>query len=173
MTDHDDSALDERVLVVAPTRRDAEVTSSLLRAARLPFAMCADMRELTGQLGLGVGAVLVTDQSLGEAGAAGFVSELGRQPAWSDIPVLVLTRARENSPAAIPAFGLLTHVTLLDRPVSMRSMVSAVQASLRARRRQYQMRDQLRAQHQAEEALKDADRRKDEFLATLSHELRN
>ena len=174
MTDHDDdSAFDERVLVVAPTRRDADVTGSLLRAARVPFVICADMRELAEQLGLGVGAVLVTDQSLGEAGASAFVSALGRQPAWSDVPVLVLTRGRENSPASVPALGLLTNVTLLDRPVSMRSMVSAVQASLRARRRQYQMRDQLRVQHQAEEALKDADRRKDEFLATLSHELRN
>src|SRR5690606_34098068 len=113
MTDHDDdSAFDERVLVVAPTRRDADVTGSLLGAARVPFVICADMRELAEQLGLGVGAVLVTDQSLGEAGASAFVSALGRQPAWSDVPVLVLTRGRENSPASIPALGLLTNVTL-------------------------------------------------------------
>ena len=172
---HDDgaAAVDERVLIVAPTRRDADVTSSLLRAAGVQPVICADMRELTEQLGVGVGAVLITDQSLAEAGASGFVAAMARQPAWSDVPVLVLTRGREDSSTSVPALALLTNVTLLDRPVSTRSMVSTIQASLRARRRQYQMRDQILAQRRAEEALKDADRRKDEFLATLSHELRN
>src|SRR5690606_22438456 len=151
----------------------ADVTSSLLRAAGVQPVICADMRELTEQLGVGVGAVLITDQSLAEAGASGFVAAMARQPAWSDVPVLVLARGREDSSASVPALALLTNVTLLDRPVSTRSMVSTIQASLRARRRQYQMRDQILAQRRAEEALKDADRRKDEFLATLSHELRN
>src|SRR5690606_12942606 len=135
--------------------------------------LCANMRELTEQLGVGVGAVLITDQSLGESGASAFVAAMAHQPAWSDVPVLVLTSRREDSSASVPALALLTNVTLLDKPVSKHSMVSAVQASLRARRRQYQMRDQIAAQRRAEEALKDADRRKDEFLATLSHELRN
>jgi signal transduction histidine kinase/CheY-like chemotaxis protein len=64
-------------------------------------------------------------------------------------------------------------VTVLDRPTSTRAMVSAVQASLRARRRQFQIRDQIIERLKAELALRDADRRKDEFLATLAHELRN
>ena len=68
---------------------------------------------------------------------------------------------------------LLTNVTLLDRPTSTRAMVSAVQSALRARRRQYQIRDQIIERMRAEQALRDADRRKDEFLATLAHELRN
>jgi len=41
------SAVDERVLIVAPTRRDADVTGSLLRAARVQSMICANMRELT------------------------------------------------------------------------------------------------------------------------------
>jgi len=168
-----DSLVDERVLVVAPTRRDADVTHGLLQAANLQSIICSDLLELTGQLEAGVGVVLITDQLLAGGGASAFVAAMARQPAWSDVPVLVLARGREESPASIPALALLTNVTLLDRPVSMRSMITTVQASLRARRRQYQMRDQLLAQRRAEEALKDADRRKDEFLATLSHELRN
>jgi signal transduction histidine kinase len=76
--------------------------------------------------------------------------------------------------------GALCFVSVLDRPSSARSLLSAVQTALRARLRQYQTRDQLEALRQAEEALRtrerqlyDADRRKDEFLAMLAHELRN
>ena len=67
----------------------------------------------------------------------------------------------------------LTNVTVIDRPTSVRTLVSAVQAALRARRRQYQIRHQIDALRNADEALRLADRRKDEFLATLAHELRN
>ena len=68
----------------------------------------------------------------------------------------------------------LRNVTLLERPTSSRTLLSSVQAALRARARQYQLRDQfemLRVHRQA--ALREADHRKDLFLATLAHELRN
>ena len=55
---------------------------------------------------------------------------------------------------------------MIERPVETITLVSAVRAGLRARRRQYAARGLL-----AE--LREADRRKSEFLAVLSHELRN
>jgi signal transduction histidine kinase len=50
-------------------------------------------------------------------------------------------------------------VSLLERPAQGVTLVSAAQSALRARRRQYAMRE--------------VDQRKDEFLAMLGHELRN
>src|SRR5690606_6279609 len=44
---------------------------------------------------------------------------------------------------------------------------------LRARGRQYQIREYLAEQKRAEEQLRANDQRKDEFLAILAHELRN
>jgi CheY-like chemotaxis protein len=52
-------------------------------------------------------------------------------------------------------------------------LVSTVQSALRARERQYQAREHLLEREQTAESLRQADRRKDEFLATLAHELRN
>ncbi|HEY4079433.1 MAG TPA: ATP-binding protein [Burkholderiaceae bacterium] len=132
------------------------------------------MEELTGIVIAGdVGAVVLTDFTLIAPGMHGLVESLSHQPAWSDIPVIVLTGHRTHSPATTRALASLTNVTILDRPVSTQSMVSAVRAALRARHWQYRIRDQLIAQERAEEALRQADRRKDEFLATLAHELRN
>ena len=60
----------------------------------------------------------------------------------------------------------LGNVTLLERPVRVTALASAVHSALRARERQYQTRAHLLEREEA-------DRRKDEFLATLAHELRN
>src|SRR6185295_16730209 len=88
------------------------------------------------------------------------------QPHWSDLPVLVLTHAGSNSPAAVRALERLGNVTLIERPVRIAALASTVRTALRARDRQYLTRSHLQEREEA-------DHRKDEFLATLSHELRN
>jgi signal transduction histidine kinase/CheY-like chemotaxis protein len=166
-------AQEQRVLIVPPTRRDGDVTCKLLAIAEVGCVACRDLRSLAACVEQGVGAVMLTDSALMDPQIDVLHDTLARQAGWSDVPVLLLTHGRELSPPAARALARLSNVTLLDRPVSTRSMVSAVLAALRARQRQYQIRDQLARQHAAEQALVDADRRKDEFLATLAHELRN
>ena len=166
-------ANDLRVLVVPPTRRDGEITRKLMHGAATACVTCADIATLISHIEDGVGVVLLTERSLSDPHFPRLLSLLKQQPTWSDVPVLLLTRERDPLPNADKLLSRLTNVTVLDRPVSTRSMVSAVRAALRARHRQYEIRDQLVAQQQAEQALRDDDRRKDEFLATLAHELRN
>ena len=90
------------------------------------------------------------------------------QPSWSDLPVIVFTAAQ--SPTAyrrsVEALALLGNVTELERPVHPLTLVSAVRAAIRARRRQYEMRELIQ---QMEAALQ----QRDAFLAILGHELRN
>ena len=95
-----------------------------------------------------------------------------QQPQWSDLPVVLLGKA-DTSPEVESLIGRMTNVTVLERPSSSRTLLSAIRTSLRARHRQYEMRDQVTALHEAETALRQTDRRKDEFLAMLAHELRN
>src|SRR5262245_23503391 len=71
------------------------------------------------------------------------------------------------------ALSALSNLTLVERPVRPMALISAVRAAQKARERQYQIRSHLAELEQAEESLRVADRRKDEFLATLAHELRN
>jgi two-component system, sensor histidine kinase len=169
----DSGSSDERVLIAAPTRRDGEVTRTLLSRASVKGVVCLGARELAERFDTGVGVVLMTDHTLVDPHIGALLVALSQQPEWSDVPVLVLTAERNASPPAARVLAALTNVTVLDRPTSTRAMVSAVLASLRARRRQFQIRDQMIDRIKAEQALRDADRRKDEFLATLAHELRN
>lgn len=169
----DAAILRDRVLLLAPTRRDGEVTRELLARQGIDCDLFSEPRALAAAVNASAGALLVTDAVLSHPGMKDLADALDAQPAWSDIPCIMLAHERDSAPSAVQALRALRNLILLDRPVSMRSMLSAVNSALRARHRQYQIRDQMIAQQAAELALRDADQRKDEFLATLAHELRN
>jgi len=164
---------DERVLVLPVTRRDGEVTRDLLQRAGLGCLVCRDLTQLADESSRGVGALMLTEAALVRPEMQALLVALRGQPPWSDVPVVMLIRANEVPQAAMRVLETLNNVTVLDRPVSARSMISAIQSALRDRRKQYRIRDQLMQQARAEQALVLADQRKDEFLATLAHELRN
>ncbi len=166
-------AREARVLLAAPTRRDGEVTCALLATVGIACEAFAELPALASAIEAGVGAVLLTDVALVTPGIEQVFTAIARQPGWSDVPVILLMPDRQPSPAMGKALDAFTNLTLLDRPVSTRSLASGVNAALRARMRQYDIRDQMAELRLASRALRDADRRKDEFLATLAHELRN
>jgi signal transduction histidine kinase/ActR/RegA family two-component response regulator len=159
-------ALEARVLVLAPTGRDGVLACQLLTSMDVPGCACASAAELFREIAAGAGAVILADEALHPEVMSGLLAALGEQPPWSDLPLIVFTRSGESSEHVLEMLVPLGNATILERPVRLSTLVSAVKAALRARRRQYEVRDLLVRQA-------DADRRKDEFLAMLGHELRN
>ncbi len=164
---------DQRVVIFPPSRRDGEVTSEILRRAGLICAVGHNAADVAHEIDSGAGALIMTDAALASPGIQTVLTSLSQQPAWSDLPVVLLCQTGPQTPSVAAILSAFTNVTILDRPTSARTLISTVQAALRGRLRQYQTRDQLEALRIAEENLRNADRRKDEFLAMLAHELRN
>ena len=164
---------DLRFLLMAPTAKDAEITSALLNGAGIETASYASLDALVQGLNEGAAAVMIGEEHLAGGAAAPLAAWLSRQPPWSDMPVLILTRPGADSPESAEAWRTLGNVTLLERPTRVTTLLSAAQTAIRARARQYQIRGHLAERQKTEQALRTADRRKDEFLATLGHELRN
>lgn len=173
MSAADDAArsYSECVIVLAPTRRDGEVTRKLLTEARVEAVLAQGARQAQALVEEGAGALMITDATVADPGFGPLLQGLERQPAWSNLPVLAL--CRQGLQASALRESQLRNLTLLDRPTSARAMLSAVKTALRGRRWQYQIRDQIESLLGAERSLRLADQRKDEFLATLAHELRN
>src|SRR5262245_60322167 len=91
---------EERVLVLAPTAADAALTEALLAEAGLAVSACPDLAGLCRELDRGAGAILLTEEVLAAGQPDDLVAALGRQPPWSDVPILLLSGSGADSPVA-------------------------------------------------------------------------
>jgi PAS domain S-box-containing protein len=150
--------LSERVLILAPRGRDAEVAAAILAEARLRSHTCASMDALVEGIKAGAGTALVTEESLLEADLHPLAAWLEIQPQWSDFPFILITSRGgiERNPAAGRLLGVLGNVTFLERPFHPTTLVSLAQAALRGRRRQYDARARLVTLHQSEQRFRAA-----------------
>ncbi|HMI87443.1 MAG TPA: ATP-binding protein [Polyangiaceae bacterium] len=139
-----DKVFEERVLVLMPSLRDTERTLQLLADASVACAGCADVLGLCRELRAGAGAVLLTDEIISADIDRRLESVLCEQPAWSALPILVLAREGTGERMQRGALGAYNSVIIVERPVRTRSLVSAVQSALRARRNQYEIREAIR-----------------------------
>ena len=165
MSAEDQARLDRRLLMLPATPKDGATTRDVLWRAGIETELCDSVRVVASEVQRGAAAVMLPEESIGAASQL-LALVIAQQAPWSDLPVLVLARQGADSADAGLAVSALGNVTLLERPVRVATLVSTVRTALRARERQYQIR-----RHLAE--LRQADTRKDEFLATLGHELRN
>ena len=151
--------MESRVVIYAPTGKDARLIAQVLERAHLEALVCAQASEVSAVLAQGAGALIVANEALSGPFTKALTAFLGEQPAWSDLPVIIMSQRSEHMADERLVDAQLGNVTLLERPVRGVTLVSAATSALRARSRQYAMRE--------------VDRRKDEFLAMLAHELRN
>jgi signal transduction histidine kinase/CheY-like chemotaxis protein len=164
---------EQRVLLLAPTLKDAALSRDVLDRAGIATFTCLDLECLCAEIEHGAAAVLLPEEAITPGGGLRVAQLLAKQPTWSDLPLLVLARPGADSTSVAHAMDMLGNVTVLERPMRVSALVSAVRSALRARRHQYQIREHLIERQRGEDAMRAADQRKDEFLAILAHELRN
>jgi signal transduction histidine kinase/CheY-like chemotaxis protein len=168
--------LDERILVLAPTGRDAPLMGDVVREAGLWPVVVYSVEHLCEELAHGAGAIVLAEEALTDLGIECLNEALALQGAWSEIPIILLTSGGMTTRSSARTAKLLeprANVTLMERPVRVVTLVSAVQSAVRARRRQLEVRDLLAEKDATVRRQAEDVRRRDEFLAMLGHELRN
>lgn len=144
-----------RVVILAPRGRDAAVAADLLRRQSIAACICADQQGLLEELDIGVETVLLTEEALAQ-GLPDLVAWVASQGAWSDLPFVVLSNGSTTprTAAARERLSELGNVVLLERPMHSEALLGAVRSSLRARARQYELRDALARLGESEERLR-------------------
>lgn len=159
----------DAILVLAPTGQDAALAVAVLADAGVAAQTATDMPDVCTALQRHTfGALMLAEEGLQRAGVLPLLEGLSTQPPWSDIPIIVLALPTEPTYQSAQTLKTLTthaNVTLLERPFRPATLIATVQSALRARRRQYQVRDLLSDQTRALQ-------QKDDFISVASHELK-
>ena len=136
-----------RLLINAPYGRDADSLYKLLASGGYDVALCASLAHVAHALDERVGAIVLTEEALA-ADLARIHSALQAQPAWSDVPFLLLAgrqaggrNATEIVRRRLPESAL--NVVVLERPLSSESLLSAIASALRGRQKQFEIRDRI------------------------------
>jgi DNA-binding NtrC family response regulator len=126
--------------------RDTEIASRVLQeAGRTTFA-CPNVAALRGELDKGCAFAVIAEEAFTNTNLPPLVDWLRAQPAWSDLPIIILTRHGDTPDRNTLAQRLqdtLGNISFLERPFHPTTLASMARSALRSRRRQYQARELL------------------------------
>jgi len=149
--------LEDRILILTPSRHDVDITYGLLSQNGFHPIKCRSLEDLTQQWMAGAGVLLIAEEALSNSGMPSLLNRLARQPAWSDLPIILLTSGgdvNDSRMKTLNAFSPVGNVTFLERPFRKMTLLSSLRVALRARRKQYQQRDMLDTLKNSEERLR-------------------
>jgi signal transduction histidine kinase/ActR/RegA family two-component response regulator len=138
------SPVSERAIVLAPMGRDGALALMMLNEAGYSGVIATGLTALCNALEEGAGLLIIAAEALRGIDLEPLLEYLHQQPAWSDLPIVLMTHhggAEQNGSSHLS--GLLGNVTFLERPFHPVTLISLVTAALRGRRRQYDARDRL------------------------------
>jgi signal transduction histidine kinase/CheY-like chemotaxis protein len=167
--------LDARVLIFAPVGRDGPAAAEFIRRVDLEPLVCKSFADLVAELDRGAAVVLLAEEGLFGHDTAPLSQWVAGQPAWSDLPFVMLTSHHEQ--IGVEAWrarlvAQLRNVSLLERPIQTITLTSTVHAAMRARTRQYEVRALMQAQARAAQELEAEVASRTAELAEANAELR-
>jgi len=134
----------ERAIILAPLGRDGTLALMMLNEAGYNGIVASNLTMLCEALEHGAGLLIIAAEALRGVDLEPLLEHLHQQPAWSDLPIVLMTHhggSEQNGSSHLS--GLLGNVTFLERPFHPITLISLVSAALRGRRRQYEARDRL------------------------------
>src|SRR5215813_14850910 len=123
---------DDRVLVLAPIGQDAVAISEVLARHAVETQICRTPAEVIAQINAGAGALLMTEEALELERALDLFERLKAQPAWSELPLIILTPGGESRLTKLLALAARAAgtITLLEKPISTTTLLRSIEVAL-------------------------------------------
>ena len=147
-----------RALVVPATSADAAAMQKVLNACGIACRVLRNLAAACEAMREGAGTIVIAEEALVDD-AALLIERIRAQEVWSDLPILVLSPSGRESMELAALIPQLGNVSVVERPVRMSTLVTALRSSLRARARQYEVREHLGKQEEAQRVIRDAEQR--------------
>jgi signal transduction histidine kinase len=150
----------ERVLLFTlPDDTDRAHLTGVLTEAGLECAVIEGVDALFDALREGAGVIVTSAEAITEHTVRILAKTLARRPPWSNLPIIILVDSNRAAIERLDALDLFSpstssNVTVIERPVHDVTLLTMVRAALRARRRQYEVRDLLRHLEHTNEELR-------------------
>lgn len=145
MTDPRKSDWPVGVAICAPFAHDAPALARLFRKWGAWVCTCASAEEVGAAIRDRDLTLVVFTEEVLETYAAPLAAALGEQPAWSDLPLIVLSSEAMRAGAGNQWRFLrqFANLTVLQRPCSADLLYAAFESACRTRAWQYTVRDQM------------------------------
>src|SRR6185437_9788269 len=121
---------DDRVLVLAPTGRDASVLAAALEENDFAAVPCEDLAELYRAIGEGAGAAVIAEEALPPREAEALGAALSAREPWSDLPIVILAGEEAEQVDGLRHLERGMNATILRRPLDRVVLVTALRAAL-------------------------------------------
>jgi signal transduction histidine kinase len=154
--------------------RDGSLALMMLNEAGYGGMVASDLGALSAALEQGAGLLIIAAEALRGVALEPLLEYLQQQPAWSDLPIVLLTHhGGKEQIGTRQLSGLLGNVTFLERPFHPVTLISLVSTALRGRRRQYEARDRLvdlsESESRLQRTLETLEQQVEERTAQLRH----
>lgn len=164
--------------MLAFLKRDAALICEVLQKAGIAAEICPDVGQASLASATNGDCLIIAEELLTPDLVHSLQVLLSEHPAWSDFPLVMLTLGGEVSVSTQKRRelrGPLGNIGLLERPIRPETLISTVQNALRARRRQFQIRDQIEQYKRAEEALRQSEKLvvAGRLASSIAHEINN
>jgi signal transduction histidine kinase len=135
----------QALVVFAPVAGDAITLRALAEHEGVRACVCADAPAFYAAADDSALALVITEEGLARCSLQDLSARLRYQPAWSDLPIVVLAsgEGRDIDTDRYTRLAGIGNVILLTRPTTRLALTMALRSALRTRRLQFAVRDQL------------------------------